>query len=64
MDTQVTEKERTGRTKEQRERDYQALMERLRNTPEDKLTPLAKYWLEMDGKESEWRTEDIDLVFG
>lgn len=36
---------RRGRTKAQREKDRAMVLEKLKNTPEDQLSPVAKYWL-------------------
>lgn len=36
---------RRGRTKAQREKDWAMVLEKLKNTPEDQLSPVAKYWL-------------------
>lgn len=41
-----------------------AFVEKLRNTPEEKLSPAAKYWLEEESKENEWITSDVEAVFG
>ena len=36
----------------------------LRSLPEDKLSPVAKWMLERDGKESEWDRESVRAAFG
>lgn len=36
----------------------------LRSLPEDQLSPIAKRWLERDGKESEWIVCDPSILVG
>lgn len=43
---------------------WRGFLDHLRTLPEDKLSPVAKYWLKMDGKENEWDTTDLKAVFG
>ena len=39
-------------------------IEKLKNTPEEKLTPIAKMWIENYGKESEWEVCDPSILYG
>lgn len=48
METKEVKKKRT---KKQKAQDWAMLMEKLRNTPEDKLSPMAKYWLKHEHDE-------------
>ena len=44
---------------------WRSFLDELRARPQDKLSPLAKHWLEMDGKEREWEmVGSWEEVFG
>ena len=42
---------RGKKTKAQKKKDTAKFMDKLRNTPEEKLSPMAKYWLKHEHDE-------------
>ena len=61
-----TEKSKVKRmTDEEYKAWWRSFLDELRARPQDKLSPLAKHWLEMDGKEREWEmVGSWEEVFG
>ena len=43
---------------------WRGFLDHLRTLPEDKLSPVAKWLLERDGKESEWEVCDPSILVG
>lgn len=51
METATSKKRNPQRSKAKKENDWAVYMDKLRNTPEEQLSAIAKYWLEHEHDE-------------